>query len=159
MARDEPTHMASSGIWEATPGLSCLDCPDPMVSITESSTFTVSIIDDEGCLAEAQVSLSVNDIENIYVPNIMTSQSVNGNERFYPQGNFSQVSNFDMMIFDRWGNKVYESFGEELNDPNSGWDGRFNGNPANSGVYVFSIEIYNEFGARKVLKGDITLIR
>ncbi len=64
-----------------------------------------------------------------------------------------------MMIFDRLGNKVYESLGEELNDPNSGSDGRFNGNPANSGAYVYSVEIYNEFGARRSIKGDITLVR
>ncbi len=71
-------------IWQATPGLSCLDCPNPMVSITESSTFSVSIVDEEGCLAEAQVTLSVNDIENIYLPNVTTSQGVSGNNRFYP---------------------------------------------------------------------------
>ncbi len=149
-------------LWASNPALSCTDCPDPMVTLTESSNFNVSIIDDQGCIADAQVTLTFNTetpINNIYVPNVMTTRSVSGNNRFYPQGNFGRTTTFGMQIFDRWGNKVFESFNELVNDPTSGWDGSFSGRPANSGVYVYLIEITNEQGATEIIHGDITLIK
>ena len=149
-------------LWSADPALSCTDCPNPMVTITENSLFTVSIIDEQGCIAEAQVALNLVPetlVNSIYVPNVMTTRSVSGNNRFYPQGNFGRTTTFSMQIFDRWGNKVFESFDEAVNDPTSGWDGSFSGRPANSGVYVYLIEITNEQGATDIMHGDITLIK
>ena len=149
-------------LWASNPALSCTDCPDPMVLLTESSNFMVSIMDDQGCIADAQVSLSVNPeapVNNIYLPNVMTTRSVSGNDRFYPQGNFGQTSRFSMQIFDRWGNKVFESFDELVNDPTTGWNGSFDGRQANSGVYVYVIEITNERGSKEILHGDITLLK
>ena len=119
-------------------------------------------MDDQGCIADAQVSLSVNPeapVNNIYLPNVMTTRSVSGNDRFYPQGNFGQTSRFSMQIFDRWGNKVFESFDELVNDPTTGWNGSFDGRQANSGVYVYVIEITNERGSKEILHGDITLLK
>ena len=149
-------------LWASNPALSCTDCPGPMVTITENSVFTVTITDDQGCMADAQVSLSLNPesiVNSIYIPNVMTTRSVSGNNRFYPQGNFGQTSRFSMQIFDRWGNEVFESLDELVNDPTSGWDGSFNGSQANSGVYVYIIEITNEQGSTEIFHGDITLIK
>ncbi len=146
-------------VWSNTDGLSCTDCPNPMVSIDQTTTYTVQVTDSDGCISNAEITLSLSEIEKIYVPNIMNSRSLSGNNRFYPQGNFDQNSTYDMMIFDRWGNKVFETKGAILNDPNSGWNGEFNGMMANSGVYVYSITIYNELGNTKTIKGDLTFVR
>ena len=148
-------------LWASNPVLSCLDCPNPTVALTETSNFLVSIIDDQGCIAEAGVSLSLNpesQVNSIYLPNVMTISSTNSNNRFYPQGNFGFTSLFNMQIFDRWGNRIFHSEGERVNDTNSGWDGFINGAPAISGVYVYLIEITNEQGVSEVINGDITII-
>ena len=148
-----------SVVWANVPGLSCYDCLNPQVNIEDNANFSVTVYDKNGCSASASVSLSGNGIGTIYVPNIFTLQSPNGNNRFYPQGNFSKETFYDMSIFDRWGNEVYLVENALLNDPEAAWKGTSKGVLVSSGVYVYCITAYNDFGAKKVLKGDITFLR
>ena len=132
---------------------------NPSVKIEENTTFSVTVFDEERCSATTQISLSVNDIGQIYIPNIVNNSSINGNDKFYPQGNFGQETFYDMKIYDRWGNDVYEITGAYVNDATHSWQGMFNGQVAASGVYVYCITVYNDLGAKKVFKGDVTFIK
>jgi hypothetical protein len=60
-----------------------------------------------------------------------------------------------MLIFNRWGEKVYES-----NQVGSGWDGIYKGSLQNPGVYTWQLT-YGFFGESqlKIRKGSVTLIR
>ena len=42
---------------------------------------------------------------------------------------------------------------------NEGWDGSFQGAPADIGVYYWQLSITDRFGNEQLLKGDATLIR
>ncbi|WP_343030552.1 PKD-like domain-containing protein [Fulvivirga aurantia] len=65
------------------------------------------------------------------------------------------VIEFRMLIYDRWGNLVFES-----NDKNIGWDGyNFNGKLLPAGVYVYKLELTLSNGQRSTRVGDVTLIR
>jgi gliding motility-associated-like protein len=65
------------------------------------------------------------------------------------------VEEFQMQIFDRWGNLVFES-----RDKNQGWDGYDrNGNALPSGVYVYKLVLRLSNGERTTRVGDVTLIR
>ena len=63
-----------------------------------------------------------------------------------------------LKVYDRWGNKVYES-----NEGLESWDGKFNGRYVEQGVYTFVFnytaldEDENEF--EEVIAGDVTVIR
>jgi gliding motility-associated-like protein len=61
---------------------------------------------------------------------------------------------FDWVIFDRWGEKVYQS-----NDPNQGWDGTYRGKPAAMGVYSYFLKIVFDDGQPRQYKGGVTLLR
>ncbi len=62
---------------------------------------------------------------------------------------------FNMQIFDRWGNLIFES-----NSSNIGWDGYdVNGKLMPMGVYVFKLTIRLSDGQRSTQIGDVTMIR
>ena len=60
---------------------------------------------------------------------------------------------------DRWGEIVFENENFNPNDPGSGWDGNFRGQPMNPEVFVYYAEIEFIDGAVEEFKGDIFLVR
>jgi len=65
------------------------------------------------------------------------------------------VEEFNMQIFDRWGNLIFES-----NNSNQGWDGYDkNGRILPSGVYIYKLTLRLSDGQRTTQIGDITMIR
>jgi gliding motility-associated-like protein len=67
------------------------------------------------------------------VPNAFTPDGNSLNDIFAPSG--IQLYDYKMMIFDRWGEKIFES--AVLNE---GWDGKYRGTLCKEGVYIYKIE-------------------
>jgi gliding motility-associated-like protein len=90
----------------------------------------------------------------IQFPNAFTPNNDGLNDVFKP-GAFCPVSTYHVMIYDRYGKKIFES-----KDPTTGWDGRINGKKADIGNYVYYC-IYHDFMLKRelLLKGTVTLIR
>ncbi len=111
---------------------------------------------------EKSVSVKINDIveisEDIYFPNAFTPNGDGLNDEFKPVGNVNILSKYELLIYDRWGNKVFES-----KDPNIGWNG-INGNiKYPEGNYVFKVfydlEIDGHSFPGKIKKGNILLLK
>ncbi|NDW17534.1 gliding motility-associated C-terminal domain-containing protein [Dysgonomonas sp. 216] len=64
------------------------------------------------------------------------------------------IVEFKCVIFNRWGNKVYE-----FSDPNEGWDGKYKGKYVNPGVYFYKISARGSDGIRYNKQGDINITR
>lgn len=102
--------------------------------------------------------LSFNDCDScfIYIPNAFTPNGDTVNDGIGPFSNcgFASVS---MLVFDRWGNLVFESRGaDDLN-----WDGLFKGETIDRGVYAYIIEIeLREFrrSSTRTRKGTFTVM-
>jgi gliding motility-associated-like protein len=73
------------------------------------------------------------------------------NDVFYPLT--ENLSEFNMLIFNRWGELIFES-----NDANIGWDGYLKGKLCKEDVYVYKIKGKTAVGAQKEFVGDVTLI-
>jgi gliding motility-associated-like protein len=89
--------------------------------------------------------------------NLPTGFTPNGddlNEIFRPLGSGEFVSEFQMTIFNRWGQEVFRSI-----DPLDGWDGRYKGQEAQTGVYAYFITYKNVYNESKLVKGNVTLTR
>jgi gliding motility-associated-like protein len=56
-----------------------------------------------------------------------------------------------MIIYNRWGNKVY--------DGNKPWDGTFDGVLAQTDTYLYRIFYENGTCESKILQGDVSLLR
>ena len=63
-------------------------------------------------------------------------------------------ANFKMAIFNRWGTIVFNS-----TDPSVGWDGQFEGQPVNSGTYLYQISFQNADNLLITRTGSFVLIR
>ena len=59
-----------------------------------------------------------------------------------------------MGIYDRWGNKVFES-----TDPNTCWDGTFNGQPLDPAVFVYHLSATMNNGEIVERQGNISLLK
>lgn len=92
-----------------------------------------------------------------FIPNGFTPNSDGRNDEFRVFSN-CELLNFEMNIFDRWGNRVFGS-----TDWSQGWDGNINGQSAPQGVYVWQIKYAatDERGiiTERIESGDVTLVR
>lgn len=68
------------------------------------------------------------------IPNAFTPNGDQLNDTFKPKMVFLTDDGYQMQIYDRWGQKIFET-----NDPNIGWDGTFQGNPMAPGMFVYVI--------------------
>jgi gliding motility-associated-like protein len=129
--------------------------------------FDLVIIDKNGCTATDVLEIIVERLKtNVFIPNVITPNGDGLNDFLKVFGNSDNVSHISTyQIFDRWGEMVYNN-----NTPiyfsngatNVGWDGRFNGELMNPGVYVYLIEVVfraaSVDGNSKVYSGDVTLL-
>ena len=80
------------------------------------------------------------------------------NDVFYLRGSGLFRIN-SLMIFNRWGEIVFEKKNLSINDPLGGWDGSHNGKKAKPDVYIYQIEIVCENGETIKYAGNVALIQ
>ncbi len=120
----------------------------------QSGRYEVTYIADpaDPCADTAQKTLvlSPEDVQPLEIPNVFTPNGDGVNDYFEVKG-LSDCKDFELFIYNRWGQLVYKAKDEDLK-----WDGKDinNDNPLASGTYYFSIK-----GPRFQKQGTITLIR
>ena len=91
----------------------------------------------------------------IYVPNAFApGGGVPENSTFKPTIIYGSPSGYSLLIFDRWGGKVFES-----TSPQVGWDGTDHGKPAEMGGYGYLINFTADDGTAIERKGIVLLVR
>jgi gliding motility-associated-like protein len=108
-----------------------------------------------GCVDTAKRAITVYQEEVLYAPNAFTPNGDGNNDYFEIFGKKDGWKQIQILIFDRWGEKVFES-----NDMNFKWDGVYKGELMQPGVYVYLLRIvYTNNHTDKLHKGSLTLIR
>lgn len=131
-----------------------------MVAPQISSYYRVQVEDQETmCRAEAVVFVQVNKRRRVYIPNAFSPNMDGNNDYFFIYGDNDIVSIESLRVFTREGRLVFQDSDLMPNDPLRSWDGTFNGQNLNSGVYVYVAEIRFVDGLTEVFKGDVALIR
>ena len=88
----------------------------------------------------------------LFVPNAFSPNGDGYNDRFRVQGTY--LTNVTVRVFNRWGEKVYES-----RNPEDGWDGTYNGEKLPTGPYTYIITAKGANGEFLQRDGIVTLIR
>ena len=91
---------------------------------------------------------------NIFLPTAFTPNNDGTNDVFI--GNGLKVTEFNMTVYNQWGNIVFESF-----DLNTGWDGMFLGqsSPCPPGTYSYKVSSKFTSGSTFEKLGSVLLIR
>jgi trimeric autotransporter adhesin len=87
-----------------------------------------------------------------FVPNTFTPNRNGRNDYFTVQS--YAVSTMHLMIFNQWGEKVFETSAQK-----PGWDGTYNGKQQPVGVYVYVLNMTMQDGTVVNKKGTVNLIR
>ncbi len=138
--------------WTPLSGLDCYDCPYPNITEPKDVIYTVEVTDENGCVSTQNISVSFKKIE-YDIPNAIFNKPVHpDNGIFYVKSNIS--FNYDLEIYDRWGNVLYRAENIRTNDASAGWSPE---GEVNSGVFVYKIE-FDERGEKRVVAGDVTVL-
>ena len=145
--------------WSPADGLSCSDCPNPVASPVNTTTYTVTITDEDGCTATDEITIVVQKNRPIYIPNAFSPNFDGHNDFFTIYGGPAAANIQALRIYNRWGALVFEAEGIPLNEPTLGWDGIFKGKPMNNGVFAFYTYIEFVDGEVVLYEGDLTLVK
>ncbi|MBK8564678.1 MAG: gliding motility-associated C-terminal domain-containing protein [Saprospiraceae bacterium] len=133
---------------------------EPWVQPVGTSFFTLTIWDENGCPLEDKLTIVVNKELDIYAPTAFSPNGDGNNDRFTIFARKSSVRTIKrMQLFDRFGEKVFEQVAFNPNDEPMGWNGTFEGQAMNPGVFVWKAEIEFIDGRVEVLYGDVVLVR
>jgi gliding motility-associated-like protein len=112
----------------------------------------------KGCEALDSFKVLVEKKRNVFIPNVFSPNGDGVNDRFQVYGGPDVAAVKRMMIFDRWGELLYESEAQPLAWAIRGWDGRFKGQLMPVGVYVYVVEVEFLDGYVERYVGDLTMI-
>ncbi len=103
------------------------------MEISSAGMYQVSITSDCGTVVEqVSVELEAVDDPEVYIPNIFSPNDDGHNDGFHVMMNEdASLENAELMILNRWGEKIYES-----DQPSLAWDGMFKGKEIQPGVYI-----------------------
>lgn len=123
-----------------------------------SNTVTASAIDYSGpwtlrtrLLNDSTITTTCGDYT---LPNAFSPNGDGRNDMFTLHGWANCVSEFSLVIFNRWGEKIYET-----DNPVKAWDGTHNGQALDPGVYIYYLNAKTNAGEAKNKKGNISLIK
>lgn len=133
---------------------------DIVVSPLVSSLYHVAVFDTlTKCSAEDAVFIWVNKNRNVYIPNAFSPNNDGVNDDFGIYGGLGIEGIKSFRIFSRAGDMFFERTNFAPDDSGNRWDGKFQGQPLNAGVYVFMAEIEFVDGITEVFKGDVILLK
>jgi hypothetical protein len=152
VATEVPRLPESSYVW--TFGDSVLTGRTLMINAEATINLKLEVIGSGGCRALDVVTLVVDTQPDIYFPNAFNPHSEQAvNRRFGPMSGDELRGRGRLMVYDRWGQLVFE--GEGLIGE-IGWDGTMNGELVSVDTYVYIFYYVDEWGEKHKFGGGIT---
>ncbi|MFZ9956487.1 MAG: gliding motility-associated C-terminal domain-containing protein, partial [Flavobacteriales bacterium] len=126
------------------------------IAVSAKGTYSVTMTNGKNCTTNDEIKVNEFCKTSIFMPNAFTPNNDGTNDVFYVEGMY--VEDFHLLIFNRWGEVVFESF-----DINNGWDGTVLGDKAQIDVYVVKLfyKENTEWGSttKNEMISSLTLIR
>lgn len=129
------------------------------ITLPRSSSISLSIKDANGCTTDDDIWIDVISKPDIEIPNIFTPNSDGVNDYFFIKSGAGVEKINRLMIFDNWGEKLFDKKDLRQNVSIDGWDGKFKGEVVPSGVYIYKLILELKDGSIEEIIGDVTVIR
>ncbi len=104
------------------------------LTVTEPGMYSVLVSHANGCNKSDSIIISEVCTETLFVPGAFTPNSDGKNDLFYADG--TNILNFEIIIFNRWGQQVFSS--ESLGIQGA-WNGKDGQTPVPAGLYSYMI--------------------
>jgi gliding motility-associated-like protein len=142
--------------WDFGDGSSSADF-NTQHTYNQSGNYQVKLIvtSPHGCVNDTvkNENVKANDNTVVIIGDAFTPNTNGINNIIAPNVLCQDLSNYVFRIYNRWGQLIFQT-----NDPTTGWDGRFNGQMQEVGVYDYYIEV--SCGNCNIFKkGNITLLQ
>ncbi|MBS1935647.1 MAG: gliding motility-associated C-terminal domain-containing protein, partial [Bacteroidetes bacterium] len=126
------------------------------IQIRPDSTreYIVNAVSVYGCLLRDTVNVVVeNCLNKIIMPTAFTPNDDGVNDIIKPKI-FGALKKYEFSIYNRWGQLIFHT-----TNPDSGWNGKFNGASQNTGAFVWMCRYRFTGDNEKMQKGNFVLIK
>jgi gliding motility-associated-like protein len=152
---------ASSWNWNFGDSLSLSNVStetSPLHLFSNAGTYTVWLIVESphGCIDSTSKDIYIKADFGIFFPNAFTPNGDGDNDGFFPQGYGIDLNNYELYIFDRWGEEIFHT-----NDFYEPWRGKVKNSSgyAQIAVYTWICVVKDVNGETYNLSGRVTLVR
>ncbi|MFM7023712.1 MAG: PKD domain-containing protein [Flavobacteriales bacterium] len=133
---------------------SAMQNPEHSYADTGYYCVKLTIANSQGCKDSLEKCLTIFPETRFFIPNSFSPNQDGVNDYFFSQGAY--LDEYEMIIFNRWGNKVFES-----NNMSDGWNGRMNNNGdlVQQDVYVYLVRFKDAKKQLQQYTGSVTVIQ
>ncbi len=141
----------ASMLWSPEELLDCSRCESPTTQLNDNQYFVLEIESADGCIIEKGINVIVEENNDFYLANVLSSEP--GDNILYVQSRSEISYEYDMYIYDRYGNVIHECLDATCNDSSKGWTPT-NLNP---GVFVYVVQFKDEY-YQETIAGSVTIL-
>ncbi|HXU26829.1 MAG TPA: T9SS type B sorting domain-containing protein, partial [Bacteroidia bacterium] len=129
---------------------------NPVYTYQNEGTYPVTLIvtNASGCKDTVTKEVKVDPDFTFFAPNCTTPNGDGKNEHFLPIGTGWDNDNYNLWIFDRWGNMFFHT-----SNPNQGWNGTRHNEIVQEDTYVWKVSLKDVFGAAHEYHGIVSVVR
>ncbi|MEZ4884115.1 MAG: gliding motility-associated C-terminal domain-containing protein [Chitinophagales bacterium] len=146
--------------WTPANGLDCTTCANPTATSFETTTYSVTVRNGEGCVASDSVRIEVDKNFRLAISTAFSPNEDGVNDYFEistPFGNAIQTLQ-QMKIFNRWGQVIHEQSEPAKLPLLVKWDGRNDFRLVDTGVYVYLLQFELIDGSSQMFSGTVTVL-
>ena len=126
--------------------------PSIAQTLSPETTYRITAIKEGQPATQSQSNeLALGLGISIHMPTAFTPNNDGLNDTFGVVG--QGIDDFQLVIFDRWGNEVFAS-----NTADARWDGHWNGQPLPQGAYSYKATATNRYQQAVVKVGSVMLL-
>ena len=144
---------ALSYFWEFGEGSTSTE-QSPSHVYTQAGIYLVvlDIATGNGCVSHVEKEVTIHPDFVVYAPNSFSPNGDGLNDYFEIKG--IGLKSYNLKVYSRWGELMFES--DNIEDQ---WDGKYNGEYAPAGTYVYTITYTSMLDKNKTLEGTVTILK
>ena len=124
------------------------------IMVRKAGNYSLTVTDQYGCSATSTIGVNTKEcLFGIFFPNAFSPNQDGINDNFRPTV-FGTLTRYQLQIFNRWGQKVFES-----EDYTKSWDGSLGNMSQVSGAYVWICHYQFTSEPEKTESGTLVLLR